>query len=78
VLNQRVKDGTIASWNWIEHLFAGEFRRALVMDGKDEASLLQSWATLQNDVQKAAPDLARRLDQICHSHADYIWDLSGN
>jgi hypothetical protein len=46
VLNQRVKDGTIASWNWIEHIFGGEYRRA--------------------------------LDDICHGHADYIWELSGN
>jgi hypothetical protein len=78
VLNQRVKDGTIASWNWIEHIFGGEYRRALVIDGKDEKSLLTNWASLQNDLEKAAPDLARRFDDICHGHADYIWDLSGN
>jgi hypothetical protein len=78
VLNQRVKDGTIASWNWIEHIFGGEYRRALVIDGKDEKSLLKSWVTLQTDMEKAAPDLARRFDDICHGHADYIWDLGGN
>jgi hypothetical protein len=78
VLNQRVKDGTIDSWNWIEHIFGGEYRRALIVDGKDEKSLLTHWATMQNDLEKAAPDLARRFDDICHGHADYIWDLSGN
>ena len=78
VLTQRVKDGTIDSWNWIEHIFGGEYRRALVVDGKDEKSLLTHWATMQNDLEKAAPDLARRFDDICHGHADYIWDLSGN
>jgi hypothetical protein len=78
VLNQRVKDGTIASWNWLSHLFGGEYRRALVIDGKDEKALLSNWASLQDDLEKAAPDLARRFDQICHSHADYIWRASSN
>jgi hypothetical protein len=73
VLNQRVKAGAIDSWFWMEHLFGGVYRRLLVIDGKDEKSLLANWASLQDDLQKAAPDMARRLDQICHSHADYIW-----
>ena len=78
VLNQRVKDGTIDSWNWIEHMFGGQYRRALVVDGKDEKALLKNWATLQDDFEKASPDLARRLTDICDSHVDYIWDLTGN
>jgi hypothetical protein len=44
-----------------------------VIDGKDEAALLANWGSLQDELQKAAPDMARRFDQICHSHADYIW-----
>jgi hypothetical protein len=78
VLNQRVKDGSIAAWNWIEHMFGGQYRRALVIDGKDEKALLKNWATLNDDFEKASPDLARRLTDICDSHVDYIWDLTGN
>jgi hypothetical protein len=76
LLNQRVKDGTIASWNWIEHMFGGQYRRALVLDGKDEKTLLKNWATLQDDFEKAAPNLGRRFTEVCSSHSDYIWDLS--
>jgi hypothetical protein len=76
LLNQRVKDGTIASWNWIEHMFGGQYRRALVLDGKDETTLLKNWATLQDDFEKAAPNLGRRFTEVCSSHSDYIWDLS--
>ncbi len=75
VLTQRVKDGAIASWTWMEHLFGGRYRRILVIDGKDEKSLLANWATLQDELQKAAPDMSRRFSAICHSHADYIWKL---
>ena len=77
-LNKRVKDGTIASWSWMEHLFGGQFRRLLVVDGKDEKSLLANWATLMDDLEKASPDLLRRFSDICDSHADYIWKVNTN
>jgi hypothetical protein len=78
VLTKRVKDGTVASWNWLEHLFGGKYRRLLVIDGKDEKTLLANWATLQDDLEKASPQLARRFSQICHSHADYVWKVDTN
>jgi hypothetical protein len=73
VLNARVKDGSIMSWNWMEHLIGGQYRRLLIVDGKDEKSLLRNWAALHDEAEKAAPALTHRLEQICHSHADYIW-----
>ena len=74
VLNQRVKDGMIASWIWQEHLTGGKYRRLLVLDGADEKALMKNWASLQGDLEKAAPDLARRFTEICDSHTDYIWE----
>jgi hypothetical protein len=56
-----------------EHMFGGESRRSLIVDAKDEKTLFRNWSLLQDEVQKAAPDLSRRMSQICHSHADYIW-----
>ncbi len=35
--------------------------------------LMKNWASLQGDLEKAAPDLARRFAEICDSHTDYIW-----
>jgi hypothetical protein len=43
---------------------------------KDEKTLLKNWATLQDDFEKAAPNLGRRFTEVCSSHSDYIWDLS--
>jgi len=78
VLNQRVKDGKIASWNWMEHLMGDKYRRLLVLDGADEKALMNNWASLQGDLEKAAPEFSRRFGEICDSHSDYIWDNSGN
>jgi hypothetical protein len=74
VLDQRVKDGMIASWMWLEHLMGGKYRRLLVFDGADAKALMKNWASLQGDLEKAAPDLARRFAGVCDSHTDYIWE----
>jgi len=75
VLNERVKDGSITSWSWIEHIFGGVYRRALVLDGKDTTSLLKNWATLTDTVERQSPALSRRFSAICDRHADYIWEV---
>jgi hypothetical protein len=74
VLNQRVKDGAIASWVWMEHIMGGQYRRLLVMDGASEKALISNWAGLQDALQKASPDMSRRFSEICHIHTDYIWE----
>lgn len=76
VLNDRVKDGSITSWSWIEHMFGGVYRRALVLDGKDVTSLLKNWSTLDDTVEKNSPDLSRRFSAICDRHTDYIWEIA--
>jgi len=78
VLNQRVKEGKIASWNWLEHRMGGKYRRLLVVDGADDKALEKNWASLDEALDKASPALSRRFTEICESHTDYIWDLSGN
>ena len=74
ILNQRVKDGMIASWTWQEHLIGDKYRRILVLDGADEKALMKNWATLQDDLEKANADMTRRFSEICYSHSDYIWE----
>jgi hypothetical protein len=76
ILNQRVKDRKIDAWVWNEHLMGGKYRRQLVVDGANPKALLQHWASLQDDLQKANPDVARRLTEICDSHSDYIWEIA--
>jgi hypothetical protein len=78
ILNQDVKDGKIASWNWLEHRVGGKYRRAMVLDAASEKAILNYWATLNTALDKAQPEFTRRFGQICSSHTDYIWDFSGN
>ena len=75
VLNERVKDGSICSWSWIEHIFGGVYRRALVLDGKDVTSLLKNWSTLTDTVEKQSPARSRRFSATRDCHADYIWEV---
>jgi hypothetical protein len=78
IMNNLVKNGTINNWGWEEHIFGGVFRRLLIIDGKDEKSLLTNWATMNDAFEKAAPELAQRFTEICDSHSDYIWQLVAN
>ena len=78
MLNERVKAGKIDSWAWLEHLFGGKYRRLFLIDAKDEKALLENWSSMQDDLQKAAPAMAARLANVCHSHADYIWERGLN
>jgi len=73
LLSERVKAGKIDGWAWAQHIFGGQYRRLFMLSGKSEKSLLENWLTLQDDLQKASPDMARRLGNICHGHSDYIW-----
>jgi hypothetical protein len=76
VFNQQVKDGKIANWVWLRHVMGGKYRRALVLDGSTHAGMLTFWNGVSPALEKAAPELGRRFNQICSSHTDYIWDLS--
>jgi hypothetical protein len=78
VLNQHVKDGKIVSWNWLQHVSGGEYRRILVLDGKDHKSALTYWSALSGALEKAHPELSRRFSSICSSHTDYVWDIPQN
>jgi hypothetical protein len=78
ILNQHVKDGKIASWNWLEHRMGGKYRRAMVLDGASEKAILKYWGALSGEFDKAQPEFNRRFGEICSSHTDYIWDFSGN
>jgi hypothetical protein len=74
-LNAHVKEGKIASWNWLEHLAGGKYRRLLVLDGKDHKSALGYWKAFDEALSSAQPELLQRFSDICHSHSDYVWDL---
>lgn len=75
VMNAHVKEGKIASWNWLEHLAGGKYRRILVIDATDHASVLDYWNAFDQALADAQPELSQRFTEICPSHTDYIWDM---
>jgi hypothetical protein len=56
--------------------FGGSSSRSEDMDGANPKALLLHWGSLQDDLQKANPDMARRLTEICDSHSDYVWEIA--
>jgi hypothetical protein len=74
-MNAHVKEGKIASWNWVRHVAGGQYRRLLVIDGADHASLLGYWNVFAQALDEAQPELSRRFNEICPSHTDYVWDM---
>jgi hypothetical protein len=78
ILNQHVKEGKIVSWNWMQHLSGGKYRRILVFDGTDHKSILAYWGTLSPALEKAHPDKSKRFSSICSSHTDYVWNIPKN
>ena len=75
ILNQHVKDGKIASWNWLEHLVGGKYRRVLVLDTPSAKATLKYWGGLWEEVGKTQPEFSRRFTAVCSSHSDYIWEF---
>lgn len=75
VMNAHVKEGKIASWNWLQHVAGGEYRRILVIDAADHISVLDYWNALDQALTDAQSELSQRFTEICPSHTDYIWDM---
>jgi hypothetical protein len=67
-----------SSWSWLEHFIGGKYRRALVLDAADCDAILDYWSTLWDSIEAEQPELLRTFSAICHSHTDYVWDLSLN
>jgi len=75
VMNAHVKQGKLVSWNWLEHVAGGKYRRLLVIDATDHKSVLAYWNAFDAALSEANPALFQRFIAICDSHSDYIWDL---
>jgi hypothetical protein len=68
-----VADGKLATWGWLEHIVGGQYRRLATISAPDVESLLAARTSL---VQMLQDDpLGATLDDICGSHADYIWEI---
>lgn len=68
-----VADGMLVSWGWNEHIVGGEYRRLATMTAKDFPALMKARAAAVEAMMK--DPLTDLFDDICGSHADYMWEI---
>lgn len=73
-LDQQVSAGRLTSWAWLSHYLGGEYRRILVTDGPDQASLLAARDAL---IEAGAenPSVAAAFSEVCNGHQDVLWNV---
>ena len=76
LLDKAVEDGKLATWAWLSHFIGGKYRRLQSMTGADHKAILAARSDLLEalyggDEPNAA---AVEFNEICGSHADYMWD----
>jgi hypothetical protein len=75
IFDRHMQAGSIRSWSWWSHVIGGEYRRLLVLDGADHKANLNGLLGFINDAQAEQPAALRRLNEICSSHQDYLWNI---
>lgn len=68
-----VAEGKLMTWGWMEHIVGGEYRRLSTITAADVNSLVAARTSIVTAMQD--DPLAATLDDICGSHADYIWEI---
>lgn len=72
MFDKLVAEGKLTTWGWLEHIVGGEYRRLATMTAGDVKSLMAARSSIVAAWQD--DPLAETLDDICGSHADYIWE----
>lgn len=75
ILNQLVTSGDINSWNWLEHIVGGKYRRILVTDGRDAKTLLGAIGKASAELRTKQAAAFGEFSQVCNSHQDMIWNM---
>jgi hypothetical protein len=71
--NKMVADGQLKSWGWNEHIVGGQYRRLSTITAADMTALMKARASIVAALDKNP--LSAILDDICGSHADYMWEI---
>lgn len=74
--DKEVEEGRLNSWNWFSHFVGGKYRRLLVMDGTDHASLLEARGNVIQATNAANAALAAEFSNVCNGHQDVLWDIA--
>ncbi len=75
VLNKLQEEGKIASWGWSGHVIGGRFRRLQTITGGDYDAVMQANGALVQYSNEGNRALGEEFNDICGSHADYLWDI---
>ena len=76
-LNGQVQSGGMHSWTWLAHVIGGKYRRLLATDGASPKALANSMGNVVTELQAKQPAAFREFSEICDSHRDYIWNITG-
>jgi hypothetical protein len=75
ILDRHMEAGNIRSWSWWSHVLGGKYRRLLVLDGASHKANMNGLLRFITDAQAEQPAALRRLNEICNSHQDYLWNI---
>jgi hypothetical protein len=76
VLDKQLADGKIVSWGWNSHVLGGKYRRLGTVTANDFSSLMKARAEMIESVYGDGNNAeAIEFDNLCNSHADYLWDI---
>lgn len=75
ILDKYVAAGKLSSWGWSSHWVGGSFRRLQTMTAADHKSLLAARAELIDEMYADENKAGIEFNEICGSHADYMWDI---
>ncbi|MDJ0813627.1 MAG: hypothetical protein QNJ23_07855 [Woeseiaceae bacterium] len=76
VYDAHIGDGELTSWNWLEHHVGGPWRRILALGADDHKTLMRARDSILADFDDRRFERAlRELNEICHTHSDYMWDV---
>lgn len=76
VYDAHIGDGKLTNWNWLEHHVGGPWRRILVLGADDHKTLMRARDSILADLDDRRFERAlRELNEVCHTHSDYMWDV---
>lgn len=73
--DRQVEAGLIDSWGWLSHYVGGKYRRLLVTDGPDRASVMEARTRVIED-DSVNPALAAEFNDVCNGHQDILWNIA--
>lgn len=73
---RHIGDDGLTTWNWIAHHTGGPARRALILGASDHKTLMRTRDKIVAELGGRRYERAmRELNEICHTHHDYLWDI---